>query len=68
MTTHITKTWFDGKNIVTQEIPESEIYKRPWVPLTDEERASFEAANPKTQEEWDELFDGIEEKLREGRT
>ena len=36
MTTHITKTWFDGKNIVTQEIPVEEVYKRQWVGLTDE--------------------------------
>jgi hypothetical protein len=28
MTTHITKTWFDGEKIVTQEIPESEIYQQ----------------------------------------
>jgi hypothetical protein len=27
MTTHITKTWFDGEKVVTQEIPESEVYK-----------------------------------------
>ena len=40
MTTHNTKTWFDGTNIVTQEIPEAEIYKKPWVGLTDEERGS----------------------------
>jgi hypothetical protein len=37
MTTHMTKTWFDGKNIVTQEIPETEIYKHPWVELTEDE-------------------------------
>lgn len=37
MTTNIIKTWFDGKNIVTQEIPETEIYRREWVDLTDEE-------------------------------
>ena len=37
MTTHMTKTWFDGKNIITQEIPQAEIYKREWVGLTDEE-------------------------------
>ena len=37
MTTHITKTWFDGKNIVTQEIPVQEVYKREWVGLTAEE-------------------------------
>jgi hypothetical protein len=28
MTTRITKTWFDGEKVVTQEIPESEIYKQ----------------------------------------
>ena len=39
--------------------------KRPWRRMTEEERASFEAANPKTQEEWDELFNGIEAKLKE---
>lgn len=26
MTTRITKTWFDGEKIVTQEVPESEMY------------------------------------------
>jgi hypothetical protein len=26
MTTHITKTWFDGEKVVTQEIPEPEVY------------------------------------------
>ena len=44
MTTHMTKTWFDGKNIITQEIPEAEIYKREWVGLTDEERESIQSA------------------------
>ena len=37
MTTHMTKTWFDGKNIITQKIPEAEIYKREWVGLTNDE-------------------------------
>jgi hypothetical protein len=27
MTTQITKTWFDGEKIVTQNIPEADIYK-----------------------------------------
>ena len=40
-------------------------YKKPWKKLTKEERASFDAANPKTQEEWDALFDNIEAKLKE---
>ena len=39
--------------------------KRPWKKITDEERASFEAALPKTQEEWDDLFNGIEATLKE---
>ena len=39
-------------------------YKNPWKKLTEEERASFNAANPKTQEEWAELFNGIEAKLK----
>jgi len=37
MTTRMTKTWFDGENIITQEIPEAEIYEREWVGLTDED-------------------------------
>lgn len=27
MTTHITKTWFDGEKVVTQEMPEADFYK-----------------------------------------
>jgi hypothetical protein len=38
MSTDMTKTWFDGKNIITQKIPEAEIYKREWVGLTFEEK------------------------------
>jgi hypothetical protein len=33
MTTHTTKTWFDGEKVVTQEIPESEIYKQEQEPV-----------------------------------
>jgi hypothetical protein len=33
MTTYITKTWFDGEKVVTQEIPESEIYKQEQEPV-----------------------------------
>jgi len=68
MSTDMTKTWFDGKNIITQEIPETEIYKKPWKKLTEEERASFVAALPKPLEEWDEFFNGIEAKLKEKNT
>ena len=42
--------------------------RKPWVKLTDEERASFEATLPKTQKEWDELFDGIEASLKDKNT
>lgn len=37
MTAHITKTWFVDGQIIEQVIPESEIYKREWVGLTDAE-------------------------------
>ena len=51
MTTHITKTRFDGKNIVTQEIPVGEVYKREWVGLTAEDR-------------WEILFSATEQDER----
>jgi len=38
MTTHITKTWFDGDKVVTQEIPESEVYKQEPVAWFHEEK------------------------------
>lgn len=39
MTTHLTKIWWDlhKDELVKQEIPAAEIYKREWVDLTDEE-------------------------------
>ena len=48
-----------------EEDDDTQDYKKPWKKLTEEERARFNAANPKTQEEWDELFNAIEAKLRE---
>ncbi len=65
MTTHMTKTWFDGKNIITQEIPQAEIYKREWVGLTDEERiALFEEHGHRTGA----LVGAVEDKLKEKNT
>ena len=71
MTTHITKTWFDGKNIVTQEIPVGEVYKREWVGLTDDERAAIGREMAKTlPNRWID-FDyarAVEAKLKEKNT
>jgi len=53
-----------AKYRVEEDDDDIQVYQKPWVGLTEEERASFEAANPKTQEEWDKLFDGIEAKLK----
>ena len=50
---------------IVEEDDDIQDYKKPWVGLTELERASFDAANPKTQEEWDALFNGIEAKLKE---
>lgn len=30
MTIEMKKVWFDGEKVVTQNIPEPDIYKRPW--------------------------------------
>lgn len=53
---------------MSEEDDDIQDYKKPWKKLTKEERASFDAANPKTQEEWDALFDGIEARLKEKNT
>jgi hypothetical protein len=42
--------------------------KRTWVGLTDEEKKSFWTADQMTQEEWGELFNAIEAKLKELNT
>jgi hypothetical protein len=34
MTTHTTKTWIEDGKLITEFIPEAEIYKREWVGLT----------------------------------
>ena len=68
MTTHITKTWFDGKTVVTvtKEIPVEEVYKREWVGLTDEEIKDWlgpEAA--RIPPGWRKVTQAIEAKLKE---
>ena len=62
MTTHITKTWFDGKNIVTQEIPVGEVYKREWVGLTGLEQKELMAMSAR------EAVFATEAKLKEKNT
>jgi hypothetical protein len=71
MSTDMTKTWFDGTNIVTQKIPEAEIYKRPWVGLTFEERNGIWRkeigwGDPSHNDE--DLMKAIEAKLKEKNT
>ena len=68
MTNHITKTWFDGKTVVTitKEIPVEEFYKREWVGLTDEEVRKI-CVNDWGINEWGgyEQVRAIEAKLKE---
>jgi hypothetical protein len=66
MSTDMTKTWFDGTNIITQEIPEAEIYKREWVGLTDDE--VYKIAFALEGEHWRKVADAIEAKLKEKNT
>ena len=72
MTTHMTKTWFDGKNIITQEIPESEIYKREWVGLTRDEQSfvydSLHSATSRKDSFWVDFANAIEQRLKEKNT
>ena len=42
--------------------------KRTWVGLTEEDKKGFWYADQMTQKEWDELFDAIEDKLRDKNT
>jgi hypothetical protein len=64
MSTHITKKWFDGERIVTQEIPEKKIY---WQGLTDEEIKEIIGpwGDTPIKGYTRKLFDQIEAKLKE---
>jgi len=42
--------------------------QRTWVGLTDDEKKSFWTADQMTREEWDELFNAMEAKLKEKNT
>jgi len=66
MTTHITKTWFDGKTVVTvtKEIPVGEVYKREWVNLTVDELIDLEHKHLSHED----LVRAIEAKLKEKNT
>jgi len=66
MTNHITKTWFDGKTVVTvtKEIPVGEVYKREWVNLTVDELIDLEHKHLSHED----LVRAIEAKLKEKNT
>jgi hypothetical protein len=72
MTTRMTKTWFDGENIVTQEIPEAELYKRPWQGLTEEDKKKIATVAGCTEDDdghiVTEIFRLAEIKLKERNT
>jgi hypothetical protein len=69
MTTHITKTWFDGKTVVTQEIPVGEVYRREWVGLTNNELQPIADEYRILFGSWVEDFArAIEAKLKEKNT
>ena len=55
MSTHITKTWFDGEKIVTQEIPEYEVYKQE--PVAWMNNKDFEPIRVRIMQEAYELAD-----------
>jgi len=57
--------WMCG---ITPQMMEALQQQRTWVGLTGEEKKSFWTADQMTQEEWDELFNAIEAKLKEKNT
>jgi hypothetical protein len=57
--------WMCG---ITPQMMEALQQQRTWVGLTDEEKKDFWTADQMTQEEWDELFNAIEAKLKEKNT
>ena len=59
-------TWFVDGQIIEQVIPESEIYKREWVGLTDEEQQ--QAYEQWQNEGWGVFYKAIEAKLKEKNT
>jgi len=61
MTTHLTKIWWDlhKDELVKQEIPEAEIYKREWQGLTRDEVLDIEETHPLA------FYRAIEAKLKE---
>ena len=64
MSTHMTKTWFVDGQIIEQEIPEAEIYKREWVGLTGTEKHELRYSHMTSAE----FIDAIEAKLKEKNT
>ena len=66
MTTHLTKIWWDlhKDELVKQEIPEAEIYKREWQGLTRDEVLDIE----ETAKHPLDFARSIEAKLKERNT
>ncbi len=59
MSTHITKTWFDGEKLVTQEIAESEVYKQEpvaWYYEIDQSKAIAFAPGRDPNIPWQPLY------------
>jgi hypothetical protein len=64
----MTKIWFDGEKVVTQEIPESEYAApRSWVGLTEEEIKECFKITPDLFLPW-HIYKRIEAKLKEKNT
>jgi hypothetical protein len=68
----MTKTWFVDGQIIEQEIPEDEFYKRAWVGLSrGEQFSALIACDPTSQRlppGFKEFADQIEAKLKELNT
>ena len=69
MSTHMTKTWFVDGKFIEQLIPESEMYKREWVGLADEEISEVLGSDIHAEQSGELRFiRAIEAKLKEKNT
>ena len=57
-----------GKQILREMGQPYHFTQRPWIGLTDEDKASFWTADQMSPKEWDELYAAVEAKLKEKNT
>lgn len=66
MSIHVTKTWIEDGELITETVPQESIYKREWQGLTNEE--IFEIHKQVDSMQYLKFGKAIESKLKEKNT